>query len=145
MPRIVLFVRWVGLLSVVALISGAALVVLSVVAGRATVSLVVIVPVVSGSSGEFLLGVVLLIAGLFSLPWAFMDTATEASPPSASRGPPESSNGSGGGTGGLVLVGPVPIFFGSWRGVSRRTRWIVALVGAAVLALFVVGWLLAVR
>jgi uncharacterized membrane protein len=49
------------------------------------------------------------------------------------------------GAGGVVLIGPVPIFFGSWRGANRRTKWLVAAIGGAVLILFVVAWVFAVR
>lgn len=133
--------RPVGFLAVAAFLAGIALVVLAVIDGRATVSLVVIVPVVTGASGEFLLGVVLIVVGMFALPWALAEEREEDRPLPT----PEAQPGSSPASGGLVLVGPVPIFFGSWRGVSRRTRWIVALVGTVVLALFVIGWWLALR
>lgn len=133
--------RPVGFLAVAAFLAGIVLVVLAVIDGRATVSLVVIVPVVTGASGEFLLGVVLIVVGMFALPWALAEEREEDRPLPT----PEAQPGSSPASGGLVLVGPVPIFFGSWRGVSRRTRWIVALVGTVVLALFVIGWWLALR
>jgi uncharacterized protein (TIGR00304 family) len=114
-----------------------ALIVLSVLEGGATVSLVIIFPVVSGSSPEFLLGVGLLMAGFVALLFAFAyDYAEPETPPSSPSGAASSVSG---GTGGVVLIGPVPIVFGSWRGISRRSRWLLALVGAIVLIVVVLA------
>jgi uncharacterized membrane protein len=128
------------------LVAGVALVADAVLRGGATVSLVVVVPVVSGDSAEFLLGIVALVAGFLSLPFLLGEAVDPGEPTLASEPPsaaPVPSEGPT--TGGLVLVGPVPIFFGSWRNVSTRTRWAVALVGALVLVLFLVGVWLALR
>ena len=116
-------------------VAAVALIVHSVLDGGATVTLVIIVPVVSGSSPEFLVGVVLLIAGFVVL-WFSFAYAEPETPPA-----PPSGTGSSvpGGAGGVVLIGPVPIVFGSWRGISRRARWLLALVGALVLIVFVLA------
>ena len=131
-----------------ALFAGAALLADATLPGRATLFLVVIVPVLSGGSGEFLLGVVLLLVGLFLLSWAFWEVAE--SPPGVSplegpEGPETTPPGPGMVGGGVVLIGPVPLFFGGWKNVSRRARLVAAVVGAAVLVLFVVGFVLTVR
>ena len=117
-------------------VAGIALVVLPVVRGGATVSLVLIVPVVSGSSVEFLVGVGLVIAGFVALLLAAAGTGSEWEHVPEEAAPAPASGA--GGAGGVVLVGPIPIVFGSWRGVSRRTRWVLALFGAALL---IVVWL----
>lgn len=137
-PRISFRMRWVVLAAGAALGAGVALVADAVLHGRAALSLVVIVPVVSGSSAEFFLGVVLLVTGVFLLPLSLWELGEEEPAPPSELPPPPASSGAG----GLVLVGPVPIFFGSWRNVSRRTRWLVALVGALLLGLLVVGLVL---
>jgi uncharacterized membrane protein len=138
-------VRALGLVPLVLLGAGVALIADAVVAGGATVAIVVIVPVLSGSSAEFLLGVALLVGAFFSLPFVLSTEPPEA-PALPSTAPPPPSVTSGGPTaGGLVLLGPVPIFFGSWRNVSARTRLWIALVGAVVLALFLVGAFFAFR
>ncbi|MGD0249732.1 MAG: DUF131 domain-containing protein [Thermoplasmata archaeon] len=138
--------RVLGWGGVALLAAGVALIVDAVVRGGASVSLVVIIPVVSGGSAEFLLGVVALVAGFLLVPLlAWGDTGIEepeASEPLTSPAAPSSASAT---TGGLVLVGPVPIFFGSWRNVSTRTRLWVAIAGALVLVLFVVGFLVATR
>ena len=69
--------RSLGLLGVVLLGVGVALIADTVLRGGATVSLVLIIPVVSGGSAEFLLGVVALVAGFLLLPflaWGDRDT-----------------------------------------------------------------------
>jgi len=138
-------VRTLGLVPFVLLGAGVALIADAVIAGGATVAIVVIVPVLSGSSAEFLLGVVLLVGAFFSLPFVLATERPEASSMPTSAPTPESAPPGGSTGGGLVLVGPVPIFFGSWRNVSARTRLWVALVGAVVLALFLVGAFFAFR
>lgn len=137
--------RIASLAAVAVLLAGVVLVVDAVAHGRALVSLVLFVPVVSGASGEFLLGVVLLVAGIFLLPLTLWEPG-EAEPlrPGESVAP-EPGPSSRSGAGGLLLVGPVPVFFGSWRGVSRRTRWVVALVGALILGLLVLGFVVSWR
>ena len=120
----------------------------SVRRGEAHVSLVVIVPVISGQSGEFLLGILLLVAGFLTLPWLLFETQgpedfpeerAEGPSPPVRRGP----NTVGGG--GLLLIGPVPILFGGWRHVSRRTRWWLALAGGVLVVAFLAAVLFALR
>ena len=136
--------RW-GIAALGALIAGAALLVDATLHGRASLSLVVIVPVLSGGSAEFLLGVALLLVGVFLLPLAFWGPAENppvvAPTEGAEAAAPEPETVGG----GVVLIGPVPLFFGSWKNASRRTRLLAAIAGAAVLVLLVVGYVLTVR
>jgi len=127
-----------------ALVAGVALIALSIAEGGASIALVVIVPVVSGSSLTFLLGVVLLIVGFLWIPFALVREPDEESPslpPSTGTAPAEGQ----GGVGGFVLVGPVPIVFGSWKGISRRTRWWLALAGAVLLSVALVAFAVVLR
>jgi uncharacterized protein (TIGR00304 family) len=137
--------RPIALGALAALVGGAALVIDAVLHGRASLLLVVIVPVFSGSSVEFLLGVVLLVVGFFLVPLTVWEPSDHEplSPPAERPAVPPPRTGVAGG--GLVLVGPVPIFFGAWKNGSRRVRLLAALVGAALLVLLVVGFLVAVR
>ena len=122
---------WVGLLL---FFGGLVLVADAVRRGSASLSLILIVPVISGSSAEFVLGAIALFAGILALfvsftgPWEVVPA-----------GPTE--GGGSGGSGGVVLIGPIPIFFGSARPASRRTvlRW--TLLGLALTV--VLGILLA--
>ncbi len=142
------FRRWLpGLL----LATGIFLIAASVYSGSARLFLLVFVPVITGTSWEFLLGVSALFAGFFLLPLIW--TADEAEDPSlraAARtgpGPPAASTElrplGRDSAGGLILVGPVPIFIGGWRDHPPIPyRWAlvagVVLVALAVL-LFVFG------
>jgi uncharacterized protein (TIGR00304 family) len=126
-------------------VAGALLVADAVLHGRASLALVVIVPVFFGGSSEFLLGVVLLVVGFFLVPLALWEPS-ESEPlrpvPVGPRPTPPSAEVAGG---GVVLIGPVPLFFGGWKNVSRRVRLLLAIVGGTVLVLLVVGYVLAVR
>jgi len=133
-------VKWFLLGAVAALAAGVALVALSVVEGGASVALFVFVPVVSGSSLTFLLGGVMLVVGFLSLPFALAEGWDEA-PQALPSGGTSTTEGQGR-VGGVVLIGPVPIVFGSWKGISRRTRWWLALAGAVLLTVAFVWFVL---
>ncbi len=118
-------------LPLVLLVGGVGVIADAVARGGASVALVVVLPVIFGASAEFFLGVVLLFCGLVTLPLAFGYTllaegVDEGPRPAAlPAAPPEA--------GGLLLVGPVPIFFGRWGRVSRRARVLAAAAGTALL------------
>jgi len=132
-------VRAIALVPAVLLAAGLGLVILSVLQGGASLAIVVIVPVLYGRSLEFLAGALLFVAGLFTLPLAFgtdvgpVTSRSEAEPTPWPEGP-----------GGLILLGPVPILFGSWKGVSTRTRGILAVIGSAIVVAAIVLLVLAV-
>jgi len=126
--------------SVATLVAGVALVLTSVAGGGAHVSLLLFVPVVSGSSLLFLVGVLLLIVGFFSLPFSL--SGVDVAPPAPTIG---ATTASSAGAGGFVLIGPVPIVFGGWKGISRRARWALALLGSALLIVALVGFAFFVR
>ena len=117
--------------------TGSVLLVLAALQGGAQLAIVVFVPVIFGRSLEFVVGVLLVVAGLFTLPMAF--ESNEEVAPSV---PPGAGPSAREGAGGLIQIGPVPIFFGSWRDVSTRTRVIAAIVGAVILAVVVLGLVL---
>jgi uncharacterized membrane protein len=108
---------------------GVVLIVAAVATGSAGLVVVVVFPVfVGGASALFLGGVAALFLGIFLLPLAF-DFELVA-PPNAPEAPRSASSG---GSGGLILLGPFPLFFGSWSHPTRRTYWAAVVVGAAVL------------
>jgi uncharacterized membrane protein len=133
-----------GWVPVVLLAAGAIFVADAVLRGTASVTLFAIIPVVSGNSVEFLGGVVLLLVGFLAVPLAFLswDPPEGAAPLAGARphdvAPPEEM-------GGLLLLGPVPIFFGRWKDVSRGTKVAAALVGAVLLVVLALELFFALR
>ena len=117
---------------------GIALIVASIVVGDTHVYLVVIIPVLTGTSVGFLAGIGCFLLGL--IVWALSDVeleVDEALPREPGRPGSASRSVSGG---GLVLIGPVPIFFGGARRLEGRYFWLAVAVGAVL----VVGALAAV-
>jgi uncharacterized protein (TIGR00304 family) len=116
------------------LAAGLSLVVVSVANGEADVSLVVIFPVISGSGFLFLIGVALVVMGILS---GFM--LIVASTQGSTLDPDDSSWSDAGGRagekgskyGGVVLIGPVPIVFGS----DARIAYVMLAVAVGIVIL----------
>jgi uncharacterized membrane protein len=126
-------VRWAG---PGLLLLGAILIAAALATGGAQFELIVIVPVfVGGASALFLGGVAALLVGFFLLPLTFGATfALEPTGPEAADGSPAPRSG------GVILIGPLPLFFGAWKSPSRVSWWIAAGVGAAmVVAVLVIA------
>jgi uncharacterized protein (TIGR00304 family) len=130
--------RWLG---PVLLALGIATVIAAVLTGSAKLFLLFIVPVITGSSWELLVGIALIFLGIFLLPvtWNLMELSdsnrsTGRMPESSTsaRGEPSASS-----VGGVILIGPVPIFFGAWRG---KSLWIYAVAAAIGLGLLILAW-----
>lgn len=129
--------RSVRFVAPVLLFAGVGLVAYAVVTGSASVALWALVPVVHGRSAPFVVGVVLLLLGFFALPLGSFLGSEDGPPPEEK---PTAGSGSAQG-GGVVLIGPVPIFFGAWRAAPGWIRWAIALVvGATMLLLLVIAW-----
>lgn len=129
--------RWIG---PALLALGVGLVVAALATGEAHFALVLIVPVIYGGSSALLIaGVVSTLLGIFALGLGVAEPMEVRSPKPlrTELGAPPS------GAGGLVLVGPFPIFFGNWKNVSRATKYLAALAGAIALAALVLAalWL----
>jgi uncharacterized membrane protein len=117
--------RWVG---PAFLVLGLALVVAAVATGAAQLELVVFLPVfVGGASALFLGGIALVFVGLLLLPFTFgMEFELVAHDAPATSEPTASKSG------GVILVGPIPFFFGAWKSPSKVSWWIAAGIGAAM-------------
>lgn len=121
-------------------VAGMALIAYAVVTGEADVSLVIVFPVFSGSSLVFLLATLLIITS-FILGFVLMAMDNERVEDRIQKG----LGGAGGSVqgpriqyGGVALLGPIPIAFGS----NKRIALIMLVIGV-VLAIVVLGILLA--
>jgi uncharacterized protein (TIGR00304 family) len=119
---------WVGLL-VLAL--GILVLALAIMRGQATLALIVIIPVIYGSSWLLALGAVLAMVGLFLLfagyaqsVGAYEDETEGVKPLPAGTGQPAEKKVS---YGGFLLIGPVPVVFGN------RPAWLPYLIILAVI------------
>jgi uncharacterized protein (TIGR00304 family) len=124
-------------------VSGVICIAAAILAGEAEVSLFLIFPVFSGSSGLFMLGTVLIlltfITGFMLLTIGQLELASAASEPQ-DMGYAEDSSGADRKFGGLVLIGPVPIAFGSDRKIALAM--LVLGIVLAIVAVVVITLLL---
>jgi uncharacterized membrane protein len=128
--------RWIA---PAVLLGGVAFLAWSVSHGGASLYLVLVFPVLTGSSVSFLIGTILLILGVLLLPLAFERTELEIrSPFETAPAGATASAPDGHSSGGLVLIGPFPLFFGAWRNPPRVVYWLAALVGAGLVAFVLV-------
>jgi uncharacterized protein (TIGR00304 family) len=108
----------------------------AVATGEADVSLIIIFPVFSGSSGLFLLGILLLVASFF-VGFALLAFAQPSEPEvrgTTSVNEPSRTKSS---YGGVVLIGPIPIAFGSDKSIAK-----LMLAIGIILAVIFIGALL---
>jgi uncharacterized membrane protein len=120
---------------------GVGLIGLALVRGEATVGVFVVLPFVAGSSVPLVLGVASLFAAFLTLPLA-VGTGPETRAPSPPGGGAERTGSS---WGGVVVLGPVPLFFGRYRSVPKWVRYAAAGGGVALLVAFAVVVLAVVR
>lgn len=114
---------------------GVALLVAAVMQGSATLSLVVIVPVLTGDSWLFFAGTLLLVIGIFgSLSLAFPDGVEELDVRRGASGAPPRS-----GTRGVLLIGPLPVFFGDHGPTTRGGWWAWVAVGTVLTLALTIG------
>ncbi len=128
--------------------TGFSLLVGSVVLGEGTVSLIVIIPVFYGTGLLAALGVLSIIAGFFLLTIGLTQArfgAANAADIASHRTetgryhrpkatvPQEKRTKSG----GFILIGPIPIIFGSDTSITKR----LVIIGLVVTAVAVVLWL----
>lgn len=127
-------------LPVLIFVAGVACIAAAVANGEAEVSLLLVFPVVSGSSGLFFLGTILIVLSFFvgfaMLAMGHAELGRLQTDPGQAAGRPGAQKDTR--YGGVVLIGPVPIAFGS----DRNMAVIMLVVGIAV-AVVVLGLILA--
>jgi uncharacterized protein (TIGR00304 family) len=104
---------------------GIVLVAISVLTGEARVALVLIIPVIYGGGLLLLGGIICVVAGfllLFASSTGVEDGETGAQPASERK------------SGGVLLIGPIPIIFGS----DRKIALIAAAIALIVMALLII-------
>lgn len=133
----------VRLVGPICLVLGIVLLADAVATGTARLYLLLVIPVITGTSPLFLLSLVLVVVGFLFLPLAFVGEGPLTAPVGpAGRDTPDAMPVQGT-SGGMILVGPVPIFFGAWRRnppISYRWALLLGLVLAVVAVLLLWGW-----
>lgn len=115
------------------LIAGAVACVIEALAtGGAHAGFFLVFPFVTGGSGWLVAGALLGFAGIASIGLLLPDADIADRPPLGET-PARSASG------GLVVIGPVPIFWGGWRSPPGWAYWSAAAVGGALLAAFFVA------
>ncbi|HIH00866.1 TPA: DUF131 domain-containing protein [Thermoplasmata archaeon] len=121
-------------------IAGIAAVAAAVATGEAEVSLFLVFPVFSGSSGLFMLGVCLIVlailAGFVMMLQGSRLTET-SSDAGTGTGDEERGHDTRVRTGGVLLIGPIPIAYGSDARMAFFMLVIAAIVIAAAILLFI--------
>ncbi len=107
------------------MVTGVILVAISVLTGEARVAIVIIIPVIYGAGVLMLGGILCVIAGFFLMFY------------SGSMGGPQNDEETTGQAtaerkvGGVLMIGPIPIIFGS----DKKTALIAAAIALIVMAL----------
>ena len=124
-------------LPVAVFLGGIACIAAAVATGEAEVDLVVIFPVFSGSSGLFLVGIALVILSfLIGFAMLAMSQAELAANLSAHAVPGKPTVERKTNYGGVVLIGPVPIAFGSDRRIAVAMLVIGVVMVIALISIF---------
>lgn len=124
-------------------LAGVALLVEALATGGARLYLLLIIPVVTGTTPLFGLAVACLVGGVLLLPLAFVGQEPPEEPSPARPPAHPILAGEGESSGGLILVGPVPIFFGAWRRnppISYRWAILVGVILAVLAVLLLWGF-----
>jgi len=125
------------ILAICMIVAGAALLVYCIAIGEMQVALVLIVPVVFGSSILGILVIGLIIAGVFvAIADSFLSSERESSPDRLPNEDGLTGTAQRKGFGGVVLIGPIPIVFGS----SKRMALLAAVIAVIILVLMVLSF-----
>lgn len=126
-------------------IAGAASLAVGFLQGEATLSLFVIFPVITATGAWAILGIVLMVAGVF----LFFVTWTRAAEPSSTAPPRDAAAPSFPAApplpaaqrrwGGVLFLGPIPVVFGSDQKVTKWMLLVGVLLFVALMVLTVIA------
>jgi uncharacterized protein (TIGR00304 family) len=131
--------RWLRWLGISAMVAGAILFAYGIYLGEVVVAVVVIFPVLISNGAIGAAAMLLLVLGLMALVLSYFFVEGGEVGTSDRQGALDDGEERKMGFGGVVLIGPVPIIFGS----DRRTALIAA--GLAIMVLAIVILLLSLR
>jgi len=131
--------RWLRWLGISAMVAGAILFAYGIYLGEVVVAVVVIFPVLISNGAIGAAAMLLLVLGLMALVLSYFFVDGGEVGPSDRQGELDDGEERKMEFGGVVLIGPVPIIFGS----DRRTALIAA--GLAIMVLAIVILLLSLR
>ena len=125
--------------SIALFVAGAASIAASIISGEGQVGLFLIFPFVFLQGGIGAVGILLVILGVFCLLIGISTSATDI--PESTAGEPGSAAPKGGAKknfGGVVLIGPFPIIFGS----DAKMANIMLMIAVAIVITFVLVFLI---
>ena len=129
--------RLLRILATCIIVAGAALLAYCVAIGEMQVALVLIVPVVFGSSILGILAIGLIFAGMFvAIADSFLSAERESSQNRHSNESGLTETPKRKEFGGVVLIGPIPIVFGS----SKRMALLAAVIAVIILVIMILSF-----
>jgi uncharacterized protein (TIGR00304 family) len=131
--------RWLRWLGISAMIAGAFLLAYAVFLDEVAVALVLIFPVIISTGAIGATAMLLLFLGFLTLVLSYFSLGEEGGDPLDGTGRENEGKGRGSGFGGVVLIGPVPIIFGSDRRMALIAAGLAIMVLAIVILMLSLG------
>jgi uncharacterized protein (TIGR00304 family) len=129
--------RPLRILAAFVILAGVALLIYGVAIGEMQVALLLIVPVIFGSSILGILAIGLIIAGVFvAIADSFLSAERKSSQDRLSNESGLTETPKRKEFGGVVLIGPIPIVFGS----SKRMALLAAVIAVIILVLMILSF-----
>ncbi|MBS3816105.1 MAG: DUF131 domain-containing protein [Candidatus Thermoplasmatota archaeon] len=126
---------------ILVLFSGILFVLLGVIEGDATITLLFFIPVISGSGIYLLIGVLLIfLSFILFFVLSTVGYSSERSGKVEERRPAEKTSKKESKYGGVIFIGPIPIVFGKDKSIAKKMMYIG--LGIAVVLLILYGMMI---
>jgi len=140
-------------LAMLSLVTGIGLLIYSIVRGGSEISLVLIIPVISSDGDPFgIIGIFMILAGIITLYISRVsksviyerkgsgthDIKMGKDGEDYNEGKVSTAGARPLKTGGVVFIGPIPIIFGSDRGIARWMMVVGGVIALIIIVVFVV-------